>query len=55
MPAGVVLFLHDGPFAWNGLIGIYVPLTAFCVWIGATTWAVHQALTQQIIEGSQPG
>lgn len=55
MPAGMVLFFKDGPFAWNGLIGLYLPLAAFCFWIGAITWAVHQALTKQIAEGSEPG
>lgn len=54
MPAGTVLFFKDGPFAWNGLIGLYIPLTAFSIWMAATTWAVHQALTKQILDGTEP-
>jgi hypothetical protein len=54
-PAGIVLFFKHGPFAWNGVVGIYIPLAGFCAWIAATTYAVHRALTLQIAEGSEPG
>lgn len=55
LPAGTVLFFQDGPFAWNGAIGLYVPLVTFSVWILCTTWCVHRALTQQVAEGTEPG
>lgn len=54
IPAGTVLFFHDGPFAWNGAIGLYVPLVSFSLWIAATTWCVRRALTQQVAEGTEP-
>ena len=54
LPAGTVLFFKDGPFAWNGLIGFYLPLAAYCTWIASMTWCVHHALTRQIAEGSEP-
>ena len=41
LPAGAVRFVKTGAFAWNGLMGLYVPLGAFVVWISAMTWAVH--------------
>jgi hypothetical protein len=55
LPAGIVLFFKSGPFAWNGIVGFYVPLVAFCLWIGSTTVCVHRALNRQIAEGSEPG
>ncbi len=47
-PAGLVLFFKEGPFAWNGLVGIYIPLAAFAIWMGAISYEVHKALTRQI-------
>jgi len=54
-PAGLVLFFKDGPFAWNGIVGIYIPLAAFAIWMACISHQVHQALTIQIAEGSRPG
>jgi hypothetical protein len=48
LPAGLVLFFKSGPFAWNGIVGIYIPLAAFAIWVTALTIAVHRALTAQI-------
>jgi hypothetical protein len=50
LPAGVVLFFKTGPFAWNGLVGIYVPLVGYAVWMIATTIAVDRALVRQIAD-----
>jgi len=55
IPAGLVLYFKDGPFAWNGLVGLYIPLAAFVIWVFALTVGVHRALTAQIAEGSGPG
>lgn len=54
LPAGTVLFFKGGPFAWNGIIGFYLPLVSFSVWFVCMTWAMHRNLTQQIAEGSEP-
>ncbi len=32
LPAGFILFFKSGPFAWTGLIGFWIPLSAFSVW-----------------------
>ena len=55
IPAGLVLFFKGGPFAWNGIVGLYVPLAAFVIWIACMTWAMHRNLTLQIGEGTEPG
>ena len=54
IPAGIVLFLRSGPFAWNGLIGLYTPLTAFTIWVFAMTIFVHRNLTTEIHGLSDP-
>ncbi len=53
-PAGLVLFFKDGPFAWDGIVGIYIPLAAFAIWMGAISYEVHKALTRQIADGTNP-
>jgi hypothetical protein len=47
-PAGLVPFFWNGPFAWNGVVGFYIPLVVFCSWMLITSWAVYRANTQQI-------
>ena len=54
-PAGMVLFFKVGPFAWNGIVGIYIPLAAFAIWMGAVSYEVHKALNRQIADGTDPG
>lgn len=36
------MFFKDGPLAWNGIIAWYIPLGAFCVWIGVMSWLMLQ-------------
>ncbi len=52
LPAGLVLFFKDGAFAWNGFVGIWIPLMTYAIWIGATTWCVHHALLQPSLAGT---
>lgn len=32
LPGQILFFFHDGPFAWNGLIAFWLPVTVFSVW-----------------------
>ena len=48
IPAGLVLFFKQGPFAWNGLVGLYIPLGGFLVWIMSLTFAIHRNLSREI-------
>jgi len=43
-PAGVVPLFKDGPLAWNGIFGFWVPLSIFCVWVSTTTWFLIAAI-----------
>jgi hypothetical protein len=33
VPGGLILFFKHGPFAWDGIIALYVPVLAFFAWI----------------------
>ncbi|MCV7102837.1 hypothetical protein [Mycobacterium palustre] len=54
IPAGLILFFKTGPWAWNGIVGFFIPLTGLVAWLLSMTWTVHKALTQQIAEGTGP-
>jgi membrane protein implicated in regulation of membrane protease activity len=47
MGGGLAVFFKTGPFAWNGLIGFYVPLTAFAIWIAVTTYLLRRAVSRR--------
>lgn len=49
-PAGVTAFFKDGPFAWNGLLSFYVPLTSFVIWVGATTVVLLRAVARDSLD-----
>jgi hypothetical protein len=44
---GIAVFFKQGPFAWNGLVGFYIPIVAFVVWIGVMTYYTHTGITRQ--------
>ena len=44
-PAVLILFFKDGPFAFNGLIGFWLPLIAFFAWIVVLSFAMHKQIT----------
>ena len=54
IPAGLILFFKTGPWAWNGLVGFWIPFFALVTWILAMTWTVHVAISKQIAEGTGP-
>lgn len=32
LPGELLFFFKGGPFAWNGIFGLYIPVTAFSLW-----------------------
>lgn len=49
--AGAVAFVpRTGPFAWNGLLVFWSPLTLFGVWITVMSWLIFRALRAQVAE-----
>jgi hypothetical protein len=43
VPGGLMAFFKTGPFAFNGAITFYIPLSVFLIWMIIMTWAVLQA------------
>jgi len=49
--AGAIAFIpRSGPFAWNGLLVFWSPLTLFTVWITIQCWLIFRALRAQVAE-----
>jgi len=44
---GIAVFFKHGPFAWNGLIGFYLPIVAFVIWIAVMTYYLHTGISRQ--------
>jgi hypothetical protein len=56
MPALLPLFFKTGGFAYNGLLGMYLPLLIFFVWVEGVTFPMARTLKQQIRQlERQPG
>jgi hypothetical protein len=48
IPAGLVLFFKQGPFAWTGIVGLYIPLAALVIWVLSLTVTIHRNLSREI-------
>ena len=46
-PTSLCVFFKDGPFAWNGLIAFFIPLTAFGIWMVVTVLLLRKAVAQE--------
>lgn len=46
-PAGVVPLFKSGPFAWNGVLSFWLVLSAFCIWVGVTSWLLIAAIKRE--------
>jgi hypothetical protein len=47
MGGGLAVFFKHGPFAWNGLIGFYVPIAMFTLWVCVMTYLMHTGISRQ--------
>lgn len=43
VPGGLMAFFKSGPFAFNGVVTFYIPLSVFLIWMIVMTWAVLRA------------
>lgn len=44
---GLAVFFKEGPFAWNGLIGFWIPVSVFVIWLCLTAVLLHAAIKRQ--------
>jgi len=47
IPVSAIAFFKTGPFAWDGLFGIYLPLILFAFWYNILSYFVLQAIKQE--------
>jgi len=48
LPAGLILFFKEGPFAWNGLVAFWVPVVIFGIWFFAMFYVLNSAIKRQL-------
>ena len=46
-PGSLCVFFHDGPFAYNGVLAWYLPVSVFAVWIPVNTTLTLRAIRAQ--------
>ncbi|WP_428382577.1 hypothetical protein [Nevskia ramosa] len=47
LPTALVVYFKSGPFGWNGLFGIYIPLANFAIWFFVMIKLLLDAIKQQ--------
>jgi hypothetical protein len=47
LPSTLLFFVHDGPFAWDGIFSFWFALTAFAAWILVMAYLLIQAINAQ--------
>ena len=48
VPAAASLFFKEGGYAYNGLLGMYLPLAIFFIWVEGVTWAMTRKLKDEL-------
>lgn len=48
IPAFAVLFFKDGGFAYDGLLGMYIPLIAFFIWMEGVNYTMVRSLKREL-------
>ena len=46
MGGGLAVFFKVGPFAWNGVIGFYIPISVFTIWLLSMTYLMHTGIVR---------
>ena len=50
LPGQLLFFFHSGPFAWNGIFGLYLPITAFTAWFVVMFYVMRKSAMQEIAD-----
>jgi hypothetical protein len=48
MPAVLIIYFKTGPFAWTGLIGLWIPLILFSVWVWVMFFLMCRAIDSDV-------
>lgn len=48
LPDQALFFFKTGPFAWNGVLGFWIPLTVFCSWFLAMVYLIRRAVLREM-------
>jgi hypothetical protein len=51
VPGGLLTFFKTGAFDWRGLFALWVPFTAFGIWMATTSWMLDRAIRRQSLDG----
>lgn len=54
LPDQLLFFFHSGPFAWNGLLGLWIPVTLFGIWFIVMFWLLRRAILRERLEPWKP-
>jgi hypothetical protein len=52
-PGSFNMFFKTGPLAWDGLVGFYMPIAVFAIWMPVVSWALLKAVDHQVDEERQ--
>lgn len=52
-PAGLIAFFHHGPFSWRGMIGFFVPLTVYSIWMFVSVAMLLRAVNNQTVQDDE--
>lgn len=44
LPLSIIFFFHQGPFAWNGVFGFYLPFCVFWIWFIVMTHTIRKSI-----------
>lgn len=59
VPASLTLYFKTGPFAWNGLLGFYVPYAAWLVWCFSISFYmikdIRGRMAHSVVSFTNPG
>lgn len=50
IPGGLVTFFKTGPFAWNGLLAFWVPVSVFVAWFLVMFWVLLRAIRTPTVD-----
>jgi hypothetical protein len=50
IPGGTIVFFHSGPLAWNGVVGFWIPVGAFGVWMVSMMCVLFKAIDHEYAE-----